>query len=318
MFRRLIFACMALLASTSHADDAIRIEAVKVSPHVYYFQGQAGMASAANRGFMSNAGFVITTDGVVAFDALATPVLGQAMIDAIGRITKQPIRRVILSHYHADHFYGLQAFKAAGAEVWAHENGKIALNSDALTERLAQRRVALAPWVNAQTRLVPADKWLSFGKDKEINFEMGGVHFRLLDAAGTHSAEDLMLEVIEEKVLFAGDLYATGRLPFVGDADSRAWLKELERMQAMKPAIVIPGHGAASSHTMQDMQLTRDYLLYLRQTMGQAAQDLTPFDEAYAKTDWRRFAGYTAFEAANRLNAYATYILMEKESLQKQ
>ncbi len=307
-----------MLATASHADDAIRIEAVKVSPHVYYFQGQAGMASAANKGFMSNAGFVVTKDGVVAFDALATPVLGQAMIDAIRRVTKQPIRRVIVSHYHADHFYGLQAFKAAGAEVWAHEQGKIALNSDALTERLAQRRVALAPWVNAQTRLVPADRWLSFGKDKVIRFELGGVKFRILDAAGTHSAEDLLLEVVDDKVLFAGDLYATGRLPFVGDADSRAWLKELDRMLALKPAIVVPGHGAASSNTAHDMQLTREYLLYLRLKMGEAVQDLTLFDEAYAKVDWSRFAGYTAFDAANRLNAYATYILMEKESLQKQ
>ncbi len=318
MFKRIILACLTLLATASHANDAIRIEAVKVSPNVYYFQGQAGMASAENKGFMSNAGFVVTKDGVVAFDALATPVLGQAMIDAIGRITKQPIRRVIVSHYHADHFYGLQAFKAAGAEVWAHEHGKIALHSDALTERLAQRRVALAPWVNAQTRLVPADRWLSFGKDKAISFELGGVRFRVLDAAGTHSAEDLLLEVVDEKVLFAGDLYATGRLPFVGDADSRAWLKELDRMLALKPAIVVPGHGAASSNTAHDMQLTRDYLLYLRLKMGEAVQDLTPFDEAYAKVDWSRFARYTAFDAANRLNAYATYILMEKESLQKQ
>ncbi len=318
MFRRLLFTCLALLAANGHADDAIRLEAIKVSPKVYYFQGQAGMASAANKGFMSNAGFVVTRDGVVAFDALATPVLGQAMIDAIGRVTKQPIRRVIISHYHADHFYGLQAFKAAGAEVWAHENGRIALNSDALTERLAQRRVALAPWVNAQTRLVPADRWLNFGKDKEIRFDMGGVRFRLLDAAGTHSAEDLMLEVVDDKVLFAGDLFATGRLPFVGDADSRAWLKQLDHMQAIKPAVVVPGHGAASSNTAQDMQLTRDYLLYLRLKMGEAVQDLAPFDDAYAKVDWSRFAGYTAFDAANRLNAYATYILMEKESLQKQ
>ncbi len=318
MFKRILLACLSLLATASHADDAIRIDAVKVSPHVYYFQGEAGMASAANKGFMSNAGFVVTKDGVVAFDALATPVLGQAMIDAIGRITKQPIRRVIVSHYHADHFYGLQAFKAIGAEVWAHENGRAALNSDALTERLAQRRVALAPWVDAQTRLVPADRWLHFGKDKLIAFELGGMHFRLLDAAGTHSAEDLMLEVVDDKVLFAADLYATGRLPFVGDADSRAWLKQLDTMAAMKPAVVVPGHGAASSNTAQDMQLTRDYLLYLRLKMGEAVQDMTSFDEAYAKVDWSRFAGYTAFDAANRLNAYATYILMEKESLQKQ
>lgn len=318
MLRTMLAFTLSLFVTASQADDAIRIEAVKVSPHVYYFQGQAGMASAANKGFMSNAGFVVTKDGVVAFDALATPVLGQAMIDAIGRVTKQPIRRVILSHYHADHFYGLQAFKAAGAEVWAHENGRLALNSDALTERLAQRRVALAPWVNEQTRLVPADRWLNFDKQKDITFDMGGMHFRVFNAAGTHSAEDLMLEVVEDKVLFAGDLYATGRLPFVGDADSRAWLKQLDTMLALKPATVVPGHGAASSNTEKDMQLTRDYLTYLRAKMGEAVQDLTPFDEAYAKVDWSRFAGYTAFDSANRLNAYATYILMEKESLQKQ
>lgn len=318
MLRSLVVACLSLFAALGHADDSIRLNAIKVSPHVYYFQGQAGMASAANKGFMSNAGFVVTKDGVVAFDALATPVLGQAMIDAIGRVTTQPIRRLILSHYHADHFYGLQAFKAAGVEIWAHENGRIALNSDAVAERLAQRRIALAPWVNEKTQLIPADRWLSFDKQKDLAFEMGGIHFRVFNSAGTHSAEDLMMEVAEDKVLFAGDLYATGRLPFVGDADSRAWLKQLDTMLALKPTTVVPGHGAASSNTEKDMQLTRDYLLYLRAKMGEAVQDLTPFDEAYAKVDWSRFAGYTAFDAANRLNAYATYILMEKESLQKQ
>ena len=73
------------------------------------------MASAQNKGFMSNAGFVVTGDGVVVFDALGTPALGRAMLAAIRRITPQPVKRVIVSHYHADHFYGLAAFKDAGA-----------------------------------------------------------------------------------------------------------------------------------------------------------------------------------------------------------
>ena len=45
--------------------------------------------------------------------------------------------------------------------------------------------------------------------------------------------------------------------------------------------------------------------------MGQAAEDLADFDEAYAKTDWSRFAHLPAFEAANRRNAYNTFIRMQ-------
>ena len=59
------------------ARDAIALDpGQRVSEHGWFFQGEPGMASAANRGFMSNAGFVVTRDGVVVFDALGTPVLG--------------------------------------------------------------------------------------------------------------------------------------------------------------------------------------------------------------------------------------------------
>ena len=51
--------------------------------------------------------------------------------------------------------------------------------------------------------------------------------------------------------------------------------------------------------------------------MQRAVDDFVPFDEAYRKTDWSRFSRYPAFEAANRVNAYNTYLLLEKESLAK-
>jgi hypothetical protein len=65
----------------------------------------------------------------------------------------------------------------------------------------------------------------------------------------------------------------------------------------------------------RDLVLTRDYLAYLRQTMGRAVSDFEPFDDAYARTDWSRFAKLPAFEQANRMNAYGTYLLMEQELL---
>jgi hypothetical protein len=53
----------------------------------------------------------------------------------------------------------------------------------------------------------------------------------------------------------------------------------------------------------------------LRKAMGQAVNDMTPFEQAYDATDWGRFKDYPAFEQANRINAYDTYLRMEQESL---
>ncbi|RQO35413.1 MBL fold metallo-hydrolase, partial [Variovorax sp. KBW07] len=63
-----------------------------------------------------------------------------------------------------------------------------------------------------------------------------------------------------------------------------------------------------------DLQQTRDYLVFLRAAMKKAATDMTPFDEAYAATDWSRFESLPLFKAANRMNAYNTYLLMEQEA----
>lgn len=307
----------ALLSMPVWAGSAIVLTPIKVSPHVYYFQGESGVASAANKGFMSNAGFVVTSDGVVVYDALATPALGMAMIAAIKKVTNQPIRKVVVGHYHADHVYGLQAFKKVGAELIAHEGGKLYLNSELAQLRLAQRKAELSPWVDDKTVILPADTWLNFEDKKPYRFELGGIRFQIIDSSGAHSSEDILLFVENDKVLFAGDIYFSGRIPFVGNADSRVWLKTLERLLDVKPHAVIPGHGRYSTNTVEDLQLTKIYLEYLRAKMGGAVQDLVGFEEAYQQTDWSRFENLPAFKAANRLNAFGTYILMEKESLEK-
>ena len=308
----LVLLALALaVASSARAQDDIVLTPKQVAPRTWFFQGEAGMASAQNKGFMSNAGFVVTGDGVVVFDALGTPALGRAMLAAIRRITPQPVKRVIVSHYHADHFYGLAAFKDAGAEIWAQRRAEAYLTSGQASDRLAQRRLDLFPWVDDKTRIVTPDVWL----DGDTDFRLGGITFRVLYAEGAHSPEDVMMYVVEERVLFAGDLLFAGRVPFVGTADSKGWLKAMDKMIAVKPAVVIPGHGAASTNVERDLVLTRDYLVYLRETMGRAVADLDSFDDAYARTDWSKFKGLPAFEQANRINAYGTYLLMEQEAL---
>jgi glyoxylase-like metal-dependent hydrolase (beta-lactamase superfamily II) len=298
-------AFLALLACA--ALPALALEPIRVSERAYFIRGEAGVPSAANRGHTSNAGFVVTPEGVVVFDALGTPVLGREFLEAIRRITPAPIRRVVVSHYHADHFYGLAPFKDAGADIWAHAAARGFLGSEAAKLRLAERQQSLAPWVGADMRLVPAERWL----EGETAFRMGGLGFRVFPVGPAHTPEDLAMFVEEEGLLFVGDLMFAGRIPFVGDADSKAWIAAIDRIVKFNPKVMVGGHGDVSRDAAADLRMTRDYLVYLREKMGKAADELEDFEVAYAKTDWSRFAHLPAFEAANRRNAYNTYIRMQ-------
>ena len=77
---------------------SVPMQVTQVAAHSYYLLGQAGMVSSANEGFNANAGFVVTSDGVVVFDALGTPALGKRFADLIAKTTNQAVRRVIVSH----------------------------------------------------------------------------------------------------------------------------------------------------------------------------------------------------------------------------
>ncbi len=306
-------ATLLLLAASAASSQEMR--PIRASQHVYYVQGTAGMATRENQAFNSNASFVVTPEGVLVFDALGTPALGETLRKAIAGITTQPIRRVIVSHFHADHFYGLQSLKAEGVEIWGHAAGRASFGSEFMQSRLEQRQRDLAPHVNDDTRLVSADRWIDFKDGPELSFSFGGLKMRLIDVSGAHSPEDVMLFIEDDRVLLAGDLYFSGRLPFVGQADSKAWLAALDRIEPLAPTMVIPGHGAASRDPKPDIERTRAYLQFLREKMGVAVRDLVPFDEVYAATDWSRFAREPAFDAANRINAYGTYLQMERELL---
>ena len=306
--RLLAAAALTLGVAAAAAQTAVRPQPVEVAPGAYMVQGLSALGSSANRNFISNAGFVVTKDGVLVVDALGSPTLARELLEAIRRITPAPVRYVVLTHYHADHIYGLQVFKDQGATIVAHQAGRLYLNSDTATLRLQASREELAPAVDAQTRLVPADRWI----DGRTTLQLGGLDFVLQPAGPAHTPEDLVVWVPQLRLLFAGDLVFRGRVPFVGQADSGRWITALDTLLAFDAGIIVPGHGPASSSARADLELTRDYLVYLRKTMGDAARNMDPFEEAYARTDWSRFDKLPLFHAANRINAYNTYLLMEQ------
>jgi glyoxylase-like metal-dependent hydrolase (beta-lactamase superfamily II) len=300
--------CCGLLAG-SGATAVEPLRAQRVADNTWFVQGEAALGSAANRNFISNAAFIVTPEGVVVIDALGSPALAEELIAAIRQVTPQPVRYVIVTHYHADHIYGLQAFKALGATVIAHRSALAYLNSDTAQLRLAASREELFPWIDERTRLVPADRWL----DADTVLAVGGETFHIHHVGPAPTPEDLVVHAERAGVMFVGDLVFRGRIPFVGQADSRQWIASLGRLIGLAPRIVVPGHGPISLDPLADLQLTRDYLVHLRKTMAEAAANLEPFEEAYARADWSRFEHLPLFRAANRMNAYNTYLLLEQQ-----
>jgi glyoxylase-like metal-dependent hydrolase (beta-lactamase superfamily II) len=296
-------------AQTKPLEDSIQLKPIQVAPHTYFVQGLPEMGSSANQNFISNAGFVVTPKGVVVVDALGSPSLAKKLIQEIARITPQKVVAVIVTHYHADHIYGLQEFKKIGAKIYAQGEGRNYLSSDTAKQRLIASRIDFAPWVNANTQLVAADVWI----DQRTKLNIGGIEFRVSRVGPAHAPEDLMVYIPSEKVLFVGDLVFRGRIPFVGNADSKGWLVALDEIEKLKPKIIVPGHGAYSTNPSEDIIFTRNYLKYLRESMSKAALNLDPFDEAYRQADWSEYEGMPLFRAANRMNAYNVYLSIQSE-----
>lgn len=317
----LLAACPALAAGAQTVSPyppltiPLKIDQVPGKP-VWYSTGNPGIPGKDNEGNTSNAGFVVTSDGVVVFDALGTPSLGWALLQQIRKVTDKKIRYVVLSHYHADHIYGLQAFRDhSDALIVAQErSGEYRDNEETADEkanqRLEQRRGALFPWVDGNTRVVPPDITFS----ERMTMTLGDRRLTLLYAGPAHSSSDIMMTVEPDGVLFAGDIVQNGRIPFMNsdDVSTTQWLRALDEVAKLDPKFIVPGHGRTSTAAKQAIVFTRDYIQYLRVKMTAAVQNWTDFDVAYDQTDWSKYRDMPAFASNNRGNAYRIYLELEK------
>jgi glyoxylase-like metal-dependent hydrolase (beta-lactamase superfamily II) len=291
----------------------VALAPVQLGPHSWLVVGRSEVADARNQGFMSNAGFVITPAGVVVIDALATPALAEALLAEIRKRTQAPIRRLILTHYHADHDYGIGVFQREGAPVEVWQTARAAAGSEASEARLEERMQSLGPWLGPAFTLPRPDRWLTQDED----FELGGVRFKLRYAGPAHSPDDLVVQVEPDGVAYTGDLFYAGRIPYVGEESStRPWLAALDRLQGEGVRILAPGHGPATDRPREVIDATRRYLQALRREMGAAVAELEDFETALARADFSEFSGQPAFAEAHRVNAYNVFIEMERESLE--
>ena len=183
------------------------------------------------------------------------------------------------------------------------------------SDRLGQRRNALSPWVNKDTRVVTPD--ITFYDQMAI--VSGKTRISLVYAGPAHSGSDIMMLVQPDGVLFSGDIVQNSRIPFMNsdDVNTSHWLKALDEVLELNPKFMIPGHGKPSAAAKEAIAFTRDYIKDVRGAMSKAVENWTDFDTAYAQTDWAKYKTLPAFENNNRGNAYRIYLELESSQFEK-
>ena len=244
--------------------------------------------------------YVVTSEGVVVFDALGTPSLGWALLQDIRKRTDKKIRYVIASHYHADHIYGLQAFNDhSEAIIVAQErSGEYKDNEPTADEkanqRLDQRRAALFPWVDANTRVVPPD--ITFKERMTIALGetaanaalcRSGPLFQRHHDDGRAGRRAVCRRHRAERP----DSLHEQRGRFRRRSGSVRWMKSPHWTRNSS----FPVMAETSTEAKQAIAFTRDYIQYVRDTMAVAAQNWIDFDVAYEQADWSKYRDMPAF-----------------------
>ena len=212
----------------------------------------------------SNAGFIVGDKGVLVVDTFTTVEAARALLDEIKKVTPQPVRFVVNTHYHLDHTGGNAVFAEAGATIIAQQN----LRGWVRTENLKFFGADPKPEQKARVEsLVPPDETY----DQSMDIYLGSRRVHLCYLPG-HTGGDTVVFVPDANVVFGGDLVWQKHLPNLIDATTSAWVETLDRMLAAHPnSTFVPGHGDVA--TPADVKDFRNYLSTLRADIAKAKQE---------------------------------------------
>jgi glyoxylase-like metal-dependent hydrolase (beta-lactamase superfamily II) len=86
--------------------------------------------------------------------------------------------------------------------------------------------------------------------ERDYDLDLGGMHAKLTAMGPNHTVGDTTILIDSERVLFAGDLAMRPQPAFASPHSSlRQWLASLDRLEALKPAIIVPSHGPTGDGT---------------------------------------------------------------------
>jgi glyoxylase-like metal-dependent hydrolase (beta-lactamase superfamily II) len=302
-----LFPLVALgLGAIAAAPPAPRPFAVqRLAPGVYLVPGDTGRGSEGR----PNAGFVVTSRGVVVIDALASPEDGERLLRSVRSVSRAPIRWLVLTHHHPDHTFGAIVFRRAGAKVMAHPDLRT-LASEGGDDAL------LAEWVRVVG--LPAMVGFQFADTPDVavrgtdTLRLGGRSLVVTHPGAAHTPGDLMVWLPAERILFAGDILVEDGVTMMVDGNSTALLRALAAIDSLHPRIVVPGHGRLPPDPAALVDRTRRYVTTLRDSMRTAVEQGLSMRKAMADLPPADEQRPVSLPSRLRRNAVRVYLEMEK------
>ena len=227
-------------------------EIIKLKEGIYAFIG----ADSA-----TNSGFVVTDKGVVVIDTQGPKELSLLLKNKIREITDKPVTHVINTHFHGDHTFGNQYFKDA-KEIISHENTRRNLIEKRKSHEEQFKRFFGEKSLEGFELTLPNKIFTS-----TLSMRVGKKSFELVYLGTGHTDGDIIVYLPTERVIFAGDLLYTGRLPWVQDGNIKNWQDVLKKIEWFEADTYVPGHGMVA-----DKKKLKEFMEYLDDLTNEVAK----------------------------------------------
>jgi rhodanese-related sulfurtransferase len=282
---------------------------------VYTSIGATQPSSYENSGHNNNLSFIIADDTVVVFNAGGSYLLAEALHEEIKKVTSLPVKYIVLENAQGHAILGSEYWKSQGAKIIAHANTASLIEKELKRKEVTDEDPGIMDRIQRtlrdkahRTRIVMPDQTFS----DRLSLPVKGRKIELLHLGDSHSPDNILLWMPEEKLIITGDFAFSERmLPILHHTDARAWLKNWPKLEALDAAIVIPGHGDVTDMATVKYY-TVDYLEYMLEQVTQLIDNDENLEEAY-KIDQSQFMHWKTYRELSKLNAERLFRLLEFE-----
>ena len=293
--------------TAAHAQEPLYTpKAQQVTGNVYAIVGPLGQRSEANAGLNANYGFVVTAQGVALIDSGASAHSAALIEQAVKAVTPQPIRWLLNSGSQYHRWLGNDYFARRGAQV--HAQAATVQTQKASAE---QQLAGLQRFVGDQLKGTQPGYATVVHAGPEAAVTLGGVQFQWVQTSA-HYPGDTLIHLPQASVVFTGDLvYVDRLLGVLPQSNVRKASQAFERLRALSPKHVVPGHGRVTDMA-QAQKETGDYYRFLIDHIGAAARNMDPLSETLDKfAAPAQFKHLQNFDELHRANMNRVFVDFE-------